>query len=187
MAPMEPTSAQTISEVESAQEHDQAPQLGPRFEDFFELHYVRLFRALWLIARDRSEAEDVMQEAFMRLWERWDRVSGLEDPAGYLYRTAMNVLRSRRRRALVALRRAVIEPFARDELAAVEGRDVVRRALASLTPRQRAVVILLHVLDLSSAEAAAALGIRPSTVRVLAGRARTTLKRELEEADGHAG
>jgi RNA polymerase sigma-70 factor (ECF subfamily) len=187
MAPMEPTSAPTISEVEPAEEHDQPPELEPRFEDFFELHYLRLFRALWLIARDRSEAEDVMQEAFMRLWERWDRVSGLEDPAGYLYRTAMNVLRSRRRRALVALRRAVIEPFARDELAAVEGRDVVRRALASLTPRQRAVVILLHVLDLSSAEAAAALGIRPSTVRVLAGRARTTLKRELEEADGHAG
>jgi RNA polymerase sigma-70 factor (ECF subfamily) len=187
MAPMEPPSAPTISEVLAAEEHDEQPKLPPRFEDFFELHYVRLFRALWLIARDRSEAEDVMQEAFLRLWERWDRISALEDPVGYLYRTAMNLFRSRRRRALVAVRRAVIEPFARDELAAVEGRDVVRRALASLTPRQRAVVVLVHVLDLSSVQAAEALGIKPSTVRVLAGRARTTLKSELEEADGHAG
>src|ERR687896_458571 len=187
MAPMEPTRAPTISEVEPAEEYEDLPELEPRFEDFFELHYVRLFRALWLIARDSSEAEDVMQEAFLRLWERWDRVSAMEDPAGYLYRTAMNLFRSRRRRALVAVRRAVTEPFARDELAAVEGRDVVRRALASLTPRQRAVVVLLHVLGLTSSEAATALGIRPSTVRVLAGRARTTMKRELEEADGHPG
>lgn len=187
MAPMEPISAPTISEVEPAEEQNEPQDLGPRFDDFFELHYVRLFRALWLIARDRSDAEDIMQEAFLRLWERWDRVSAMEDPAGYLYRTAMNVFRSRRRRALVAARRAVMEPFARDELAAVEGQDVVRRALASLTPRQRAAVVLLHVLDLSSAEASAALGIRPSTVRVLAGRARTRLKRELEEADGQAG
>src|ERR687896_333696 len=139
MAPMEPTNAPTISEVEPGEEYGVPPELEPRFEDFFELHYVRLFRALWLIARDRAEAEDVMQDAFLRLWERWDRVSALEDPAGYLYRTAMNVLRSRRRRALVAIRRAVIEPSARDELEAVESWDVVRRALASLTPRQRAV------------------------------------------------
>jgi RNA polymerase sigma-70 factor (ECF subfamily) len=187
MAPMEPTSAPTLSEAGAAEEHDERPELPQRFEDFFELHYVRLFRALWLIARDSSEAEDIMQEAFLRLWERWDRISTLEDPTGYLYRTAMNLFRSRRRRALGGLRRALIEPFARDELAVVEGRDVVRRALVSLTPRQRAVVVLVHVLDLSSAQAAEALGIKPSTVRVLAGRARTTLKRELEEADGQAG
>jgi RNA polymerase sigma-70 factor, ECF subfamily len=187
MAPMEPISAQAISEAGTAQEHDEPAELRGRFEDFFDLHYTRLFRALWLMVRDRAEAEDVMQEAFLRLWERWDRVSTMEDPAGYLYRTAMNVFRSRRRRALVAVRRAVIELFARDELEAVEGRDIVRRALSSLTTRQRAVVVLLHVVGLSSGETAEALGIRPSTVRVLAARARTTLKRELEEADGHLG
>jgi RNA polymerase sigma-70 factor, ECF subfamily len=184
MAVMEPAIAPTISDAEATERHDEQP--APRFEDFFELHYVGLFRALWLITRDRSEAEDIMQEAFLRLWERWDRVGKLEDPAGYLYRSAMNLFRSRRRRALMAVRRVVVEPFARDELAAVEGRDAVRQALSSLTPRQRAVVVLLHVLGLNSVEAARALGISPSTVRVLAARAKSTLKRELEEAHGHA-
>ena len=43
-----------------------------------------------------------MQEAFVRVWERWDRVAGVEDPVGYLFRTAMNLHRSALRRALLA-------------------------------------------------------------------------------------
>jgi DNA-directed RNA polymerase specialized sigma24 family protein len=61
------------------------------FEEFFEEHHRRLFSALCAATANRHEAEEVMQEAFLKLWERWDRVSGLEDPVGYLYRTAMNV------------------------------------------------------------------------------------------------
>src|SRR5690349_8376946 len=75
-----------------------------RFEDFFSQHHLRLFRAVWLLTRNRHEAEEVMQDAFLRTWERWDRVSAMPDPVGYLYRTAMNLFRSRRRRAAVALR-----------------------------------------------------------------------------------
>lgn len=67
------------------------------FEDFYEIEHARLFGTLCLVTGDRAEA-DVMQEAFVRVWERWDRVSALADPAGYLYRTAFNVFRSRLRR-----------------------------------------------------------------------------------------
>ena len=51
------------------------------FEDFFEAERERLFRALLLITHDSAEAEDLMQEAFVRVWERWDRVGTLDDPS----------------------------------------------------------------------------------------------------------
>jgi RNA polymerase sigma-70 factor (ECF subfamily) len=149
------------------------------FEEFFLEHRVPLFRALWLIVRNRQEAEEIMQEAFVRVLERWDRVSVHPDPGGYLYRTAINEFRSRRRRAAKALRRVMGSPPHDDELEAIEQRDAVIAALAPLTPRQRAAVVLVDVLGLSSEEAARALGVRPSTVRVLAGRGRETLRREM--------
>ena len=153
------------------------------FEGFFLEQRERLFRALWLVTRDRHEAEELSQEAFLKLWERWDRVGGLEDPQGYLYRTAMNLFRNRRRRATLALRRAVRLAPSDDAIAAVEQRDTVMRALGSLTRSQRAAVVLLDLLDLSSEEAARALGVRPSTVRVLAARGRTALRNRMEEPD----
>jgi RNA polymerase sigma-70 factor (sigma-E family) len=160
---------------------------GLGFEEFFEQHHVGLFRALWLVTRNRHEAEEIMQDAFLKMWERWDEVSSMAEPAGYLYRTAMNLLRSRGRRAAVALRRAIGQIPSDDAMAAVEERDAVVRMLSSLTPRQRAVVVLRDVLGLTSADTAEALGIRPSTVRVLGARARALLKKELGGEDEQAG
>src|SRR2546426_3568933 len=77
------------------------------FETFFASQHGNLFSALCLVTRNRHEAEEIMQEAFTTVWERWDRVVAMSDPAGYLYRTAMNVFRKRYRRAKLALRRAV--------------------------------------------------------------------------------
>jgi RNA polymerase sigma-70 factor (ECF subfamily) len=154
------------------------------FEVFFEQQHERLFRALWLLTRNRQEAEEVMQDAFLRVWERWDRVLGGPDPVGYLYRTAMNVWRSRLRRAAVAARKAIHHIQADDEIAEVEERDAVVRALAPLPPRQRAAVVLMDVLDLSSERAGEVLGIRPVTVRVLAARARGALAKDMGERHG---
>jgi RNA polymerase sigma-70 factor (ECF subfamily) len=154
------------------------------FEAFFEQQHERLFRALWLLTRNRQEAEEVMQDAFLRLWERWDRVRGGPDPVGYLYRTAMNVWRSRLRRAAVVARRAVHHMQGDDDIAEVDARDAVVRALAPLPARQRAAIVLMDVLDLSSERAGEVLGIRPVTVRVLAARARETLAKEMGERHG---
>lgn len=95
----------------------------------------------------------------------------------------MNVLRNRRRRAAVALRHAVSRSESRDAFEAVEARDVVTRALGALTPRQRAALVLTDLLDLPSEEAAEALGVRPSTVRVLAARGRATLSAQIGATD----
>jgi uncharacterized cupredoxin-like copper-binding protein len=61
------------------------------FEEFFEAERVRLYRVLFAITGSRPEAEDISQDAFLRVWERWERVREMDDPAGYLHRTAVNV------------------------------------------------------------------------------------------------
>ncbi len=151
------------------------------FEAFFEDEARTLFRRLCAVTGNASEAEEIMQDAFLALWERWARVSTLEDPTGYLYRTAMNVFRKRRRRAALALRRALSlapepTPFAEID----EQQDVVA-ALASLSPRQRAALVLTDVMDYSSEEAARALGVTAGTVRGLASRARESLRQQIGE------
>jgi RNA polymerase sigma factor (sigma-70 family) len=164
-----------VVEPEGAQERVVA------FPEFFEVHHEPLYRALWLATRNRHEAEEIAQDAFLKLWERWDRVARLDDPTGYLYRTAMNVLRSRARRARVAIRRAVRQLPPDDGLAAVEEREAVVRVLAPLSPRQRAAIILTDLLGLTSEEAGAALRIKAATVRVLAARARARLRDGLDD------
>jgi RNA polymerase sigma factor (sigma-70 family) len=153
------------------------------FEAFFVAHQEALFRAMWLVTRNRHEAEEIMQEAFVRVYERW---SAARDPEAYLYRTAMNVFRSRLRRASVALRKAVHVLPEDDQLAEVEAREAVVRALAPLPARQRAAIVLLDVLGLSSEEAGEALGTRPVTVRVQAARGRARLRKALAEGEGGA-
>ena len=179
MARMETTARAALDSIEDA-----VPAEAPRdFEAFFRHEHERLFRALWLLTRDRHEAEEVAQEAFLRLWERWGRVAAGPDPVAYLYRTALNVWRSRLRRMAVAARRAIHHTRRVDAMENVEARDVVVRSLASLPARQRAAIVLIDVLDLTSERAGAILGIRPVTVRVLAARARTALASEMEGRD----
>ena len=153
---------------------------APSFERFYIERYRDVYAAMWLVTRDRHEAEEIAQDAFLRVLERWDRVARFEDPVGYVYRTAMNVWRSRRRRAAVALRRAVGSTRQEDEIAAAEGRVDMVRDLARLTPRQRAAVVLTDLVGLTSQEAARSLGVRPSTIRVLAARARAALHEGME-------
>jgi RNA polymerase sigma factor (sigma-70 family) len=147
------------------------------FEDLFAAEQHRLFRALCLITRDPHEAEEIGQEAFVRVLERWDRVGSMDDPAGYLYRVAMNEFRSRTRRARVATRR-FLTGSARDEISDADDRDEVFRLLADVNPQQRAAIILTTMIGYSSEEAGSLLGMRGSTVRVLVTRARATLRRK---------
>jgi RNA polymerase sigma-70 factor (ECF subfamily) len=126
--------------------------------------------------RDRTEAEDLMQDAYLKVWERWHHVRSLEDPTGYLYRTAMNLFRKRRRRAAVAIRHAIRPRPPRDQLEEVESRDEVLRALATLSPRQRMSLVLTDLLDYSSEEAGRLMGVKATTVRVLASQGRAALR-----------
>src|SRR3990170_7331600 len=81
----------------------EAPRL---FEEFFGEEHARLFGALCFVTGDRHEAEEIMQDAFLRMWERWDEVQ-FADPSAYLFRTAMNVFRNRYRRSALGLRKTL--------------------------------------------------------------------------------
>jgi RNA polymerase sigma-70 factor, ECF subfamily len=151
------------------------------FETFFDAERVRLLGALIVMTGNKAEAEELLQDAFLRVWERWDRVAAMENPSGYLYRTALNLYRRRLRRASVAMRRAFNILPNTDELASVEVRDEAVRLLGRLTPRERAAIVITAYLGYSSEEAAQLMGINANTVRVLTGRARATL-RAAEEA-----
>jgi RNA polymerase sigma factor (sigma-70 family) len=150
------------------------------FEAFYGSVHRPLFGALCLIAGNRADAEDISQEAFLRVWERWDRVALMDNPEAFLFRTAMSVFRNRSRRARLVLRRAIVGADPRDELADVEERDQVERALRPLTPRERAAVVLTCYVGLNSQEAGRALGIRAGTVRTLTARARVAMRTAME-------
>jgi RNA polymerase sigma factor (sigma-70 family) len=153
------------------------------FEAFYEGERDGLFGALVLVTGSRHEAEELTQDAFLALWERWDRVAAMEEPVGYLYRTAMNGFRKRRRRAAMALRRMVGAEPEMDAFAAADARQVVARALAGLSRRQRAALVLTELLGFSSEEAGRALGIKPVTVRVLASQGRAAMKQMVGASD----
>ena len=159
------------------------PETAADFESFYLATRVRLFRALVVVTRDVHAAEEASQDAFVAVWERWDRVSRMSDPTGYLYRTALNGWFQTRRRAARAARRIVAPRRVADPLETIEERDMLARRLLELPARQRAALVLTDYLGDDSVEAGRALGIRPGTVRRLASKGRAALRRELEEED----
>jgi RNA polymerase sigma-70 factor (ECF subfamily) len=161
----------------------EATDMPVSFEAFFEDEKDRLLRILSVITGSRAEAEDLAQEAFTRMFERWATVATMEDPAGYLHRTAMNLFRNQYRRARVALARAVRVGPEQDVFQPVEDRDAAARALGALTPRQRAALVLTEALGYSGEEAGRLLGIKASTVWALTHQARTALHGTTEVTD----
>lgn len=159
------------------------PVDGEDFESFYLAHRVGLFRALVVVTRDVHAAEETAQDAFVRVWERWDRVQRMEDATGYLYRTALNGWFQVHRRALRAARRVAWASRVVDPLEIVEDRDFLARRLLQLPARQRAALVLTEYLGHDSAEAGRTLGIRPGTVRRLASKGRSALRRGHEERE----
>ncbi|MDQ3991464.1 MAG: RNA polymerase sigma factor [Actinomycetota bacterium] len=155
------------------------------FEAFFRAEHVRLYRALYLLTGSSHDADEILQQAFCKVWERWDRIRVMEDPRGYLYRTAMNEFRSAYRRAKRTARLLLRLPLPQDDaIVRSEARMEVLHALASVSPRQRTALVLTEVLGYSSAEAAVWMNVEPGAVRTLAARGRVALNRQRRR--GHA-
>jgi RNA polymerase sigma factor (sigma-70 family) len=154
------------------------------FEEFFRAEQLRLHGVLFAITGSKAEAEDIAQDACLKVWERWDRVSQMDDPAGYLHRTAINSFRDRSRRLVLAMRRLVRILPPPDEVDAVVARSDAASLLGWLTPRQRAAIVLTEALGYSAEEAGKLLGIKGSTVRALHFQARSALRRSKENIDG---
>jgi RNA polymerase sigma-70 factor, ECF subfamily len=172
---MDPNDRPASRVMEAMETAVDAPAPAASFEEFFEAEYRSVTRALVIVAGSMAAAEDLAQESFARTYERWDRVSAMGSPAGYVFRAALNLHRSRLRRAAVALRHAAggstppdtPDPGVRQE---------VREMLASLPRTQREALMLVEWLGYSAEEASVMLGVRPSSVRGRLHRARQTLR-----------
>ena len=124
-----------------------------------------------------------MQEAFLKLLERWEHVQSLSDPQGYLFKTAFNLIKNRYRRAKRMARRLIrLEPEQEDCFSPIEDRDVVARVLARLSPRQRAAIVLTQLLDLRPEDAGQLMGVTAGTVRSLASQGRSAIRLKMEES-----
>ena len=156
-----------------------------RFDDFYLFDYGRLVGAVRLITGDADAARDAVDEACARAWERLDRGDDIEVLGAWIRVVALNVARggirrrASERRAVARLtaqaERAATEPFT-GAIAAID----VHRLLASLTRRQREVVVLHYLLDQSVAAIAAELEIVEGTVKATLNRARTALSTAID-------
>jgi len=158
-------------------------ETSPDFRTFFEDEHRGLLKALHFVTGDRAEAADLMQESFLKLWERWDRIDTIQDPRAYLFRIALNGSKMRARRAARAAGR-LLPVTVRDPYDDVDVREDVRQMLRSLSPRQRAALVLLDLYGYGSEEAGRIMGVRASTVRALATQGRAALRATGGRDDG---
>lgn len=149
------------------------------FEDWYRREHGRLLSALTVASGDADVAQDLVSEAFARALEHWDRVSTMDSPTGWVRQVAVNLLRRRYRRAALEHRLLGRRPARTMESPSQAVDPDLWVAVMALPPRQRAVLGLRIVLDLSQEDTAALLGIRPGTVSATLVEARRSLTRTL--------
>ena len=150
-----------------------------RFESWYQTEYPRIVNTLTLAVGDRQVAVDAASEAFVRALARWDRVSTMERPGGWLYKVALNDARKRMRRTQRDRSTASELSWTPSDTAPVEPDHELWAAVARLPRRTREAVVLRYVADLTEPAIADALGIRRGTVATMLRRAHETLAREL--------
>lgn len=149
--------------------------------EFCRREQLRLIGLLSLYVGDRVIAEELSQDAFVRVCQHWERVRGMANRRAWLNRVALNLASSWfRRRAAERRARAKREvrsppPVQTDESERVIAADQIRRAVSSLPDRQRTALILRFYEDMSVAEAAAFMGCAEGTVRALTHQAKNNL------------
>jgi RNA polymerase sigma factor (sigma-70 family) len=154
------------------------------FDGFCAWAYPQLVAALDHIVADAAVAEELAQEALIRAFQRWDRVSAMRSPLGWTVHVGTNLARSVLRRRMVRWRA--------HRLLAAEGREEIREidpavrvtvvaALSQLTVPQREVVVLRYFLGLTTVEIGEVLGLEANAVRQRTHRALHALRRHLTE------
>ena len=140
-------------------------------EEVFESHGRDLVRLARIFTDDRNAAEDLVQEAFIRLYRTADRVQDRSRIPAYMRSIVLNLCRDHNRRGLMSLRHqqrsSDLDPTPEPDALVVRNEDQshVIDALLSLSVRQRECLVLRYYLDLGEREIAATLGISPNSVK----------------------
>lgn len=151
------------------------------YQAFVDARYARLVRAAILFGCRQQDAEDAVQDALIRCYGAWSRVSAADDRDAYVYRVLVNgITRSRRRRWRGEIpHQDLPEPTPTDDPAsAVSLSHSIRASLDRLRPEQRQVLVLRYFADLTEAQIATVLGIAPGTVKSRASRAIAALSED---------
>ncbi len=147
---------------------------------------ANLVRLARLFTDDRNAAEDLVQEAFIRLYRSAHKIKDPNRAAPYLRSILLNLARDHNRRGLMSLRHREAEPVPpepvvpEDIVLQSESEAVVVDGLRALPHRQRDCLVLRFYLDLSEREIAETLGISPNSVKTHCRRGREALRRNLE-------
>jgi RNA polymerase sigma factor (sigma-70 family) len=145
-----------------------------KFREFVAITEPRLHRAL-AAQLGWDQGREATAEALAYAWENWERVQGMANPAGYLFRVGKSRVRRRKTRVL----------FVRDNDESVWFEPALGRFLAELPERQRTAVVLVHGYGWTSTEVAAMTGIKATTVQshVERGLSRLRALLEVEKAE----
>src|SRR4051812_27127317 len=157
------------------------------FERFYSASYRPLVRALVPVVLDVHAAEEIAQEAFLRAYRNWAKVSAYDDPRGWLYRVSMRLAISRWRRLRTAS--AGLARYGPPQ--PVDGVDEVSvsvvAALRELPLPQRQALVMHHMLGIPVAQIAAELGVAVGTVKARLSRGRSALAPLLADLQEVAG
>lgn len=151
-----------------------------QLRELYATSYQRLVGVVGAIAGNQHEAEEAVQDAFVRLMAKWPAVSRYDDPEAWVRKVALGYVSNRRRKATNGIR-AVLRHGGAPDVPAPTGDAIdLHRALAALPTRQREVVVLQHV-GLDVASIARQLGVPEGTVKSRLSRAKTALAPLLRE------
>ena len=156
------------------------------FERLYSAEYASLVVMAFKLTGSRTIAEELVQEGFLRAYQRWDRIGGYDRPGAWVRRVVLNLATSRSRRLarrVVALRRVGAQ---RGSEALDLSTDTLEfwALVRGLSTRQAQVVVLYYEADRSIEEVAAILGCGEGTVRAHLHRARQALASRLRDLNG---
>ncbi|MDQ4057534.1 MAG: RNA polymerase sigma factor [Actinomycetota bacterium] len=152
------------------------------FREFFEAENLRLQRFAFLLIGDADHAADLAQEALVRVYKHWGRISG-DNPGPYARRIVVNLIRSAHRRRKVRELRPIEVPddFVESKSGSVDERLRMTAALKSLSPVRRATVVMRFYEDMTEHQISVALDRPLGTVKSDLHRALKELRPLLED------
>jgi RNA polymerase sigma-70 factor (ECF subfamily) len=157
------------------------------FTSLYAASFPRLVGQLYVMTGDRAEAQDAVQEAFVRAWSHRDQIDAGQGAEAWVRVTAWRIAASRWRRAREGIRLMLLA--ARPDRVAGPGPERVAfvEALRQVPAEQRRALVLYHLVDLTVGQIAAETGVRPGTVKARLARGRAALTPYLRETAAPVG